>query len=81
MKVVFNPNIPIFPPNSAEGLHFSAFHYYCTNLLLLFIYLFVIIIIIIISDFYILLSLDIFHSLIIIFLCFSISRYIHLLLY
>ena len=26
-KVVFNPNIPIFPPNFAEGLHFSAFHY------------------------------------------------------
>ena len=25
-KGVFNPNIPIFPPNSAEGLHFSAFH-------------------------------------------------------
>ena len=24
-KGVFNP---IFPPNSAEGLHFSAFHYY-----------------------------------------------------
>ena len=24
---VFNPNIPIFPPNPAEGLHFSAFHY------------------------------------------------------
>ena len=25
---VFNPNIPIYhPPNSAEGLHFSAFHY------------------------------------------------------
>ena len=23
---IFNPNIPIFPPNSAEGLHFSAFH-------------------------------------------------------
>ena len=22
-----NANIPIFPPNSAEGLHFSAFHY------------------------------------------------------
>ena len=27
-KGVFNPNIPIFPPNSAEGLHFSAFHSY-----------------------------------------------------
>ena len=27
-KSVFNPNIPIFPPNSAEGLHFSAFYYY-----------------------------------------------------
>ena len=26
MKVVFNPNIPIFPPNSAEGLNFSPFH-------------------------------------------------------
>ena len=27
-KGVFNPNIPMFPPNSnsAEGLHFSAFH-------------------------------------------------------
>ena len=26
---VFNPNIPIYHlPNSAEGLHFSAFHYY-----------------------------------------------------
>ena len=25
-KGVFNPNIPIVPPNSAEGLHFSAFH-------------------------------------------------------
>ena len=24
---VFNPNIPIFVSNSAEGLHFSAFHY------------------------------------------------------
>ena len=31
MKGVFNPNIPIFPPNSAEGLHFSAFHYTCIN--------------------------------------------------
>ena len=30
MQGVFNPNIPIYhPPNSAEGLHFSAFHYYC----------------------------------------------------
>ena len=27
MKDVFK-NIPIFPPNSTEGLHFSAFHYY-----------------------------------------------------
>ena len=27
MHGVFNPNIPIFPPNFAEGLHFSAFHY------------------------------------------------------
>ena len=26
-SVVFNQNIPIFPPNSAEGLHFSAFHF------------------------------------------------------
>ena len=26
MSGVFNPNIPIFAPNSAEGLHFSAFH-------------------------------------------------------
>ena len=26
-KGVFNSNIPIFPPNSAEGLHFSAFHF------------------------------------------------------
>ena len=26
-KGVLNPNIPIFPPNSAEGLHFSAFHF------------------------------------------------------
>ena len=26
MKGVFNPNIPIFAPNSAEGFHFSAFH-------------------------------------------------------
>ena len=25
-KSILNPNIPIFPPNSAEGLHFSAFH-------------------------------------------------------
>ena len=27
-KSVFNPNIPIFASNSAEGLHFSAFHFY-----------------------------------------------------
>ena len=28
MQGVFNPNIPIYhPPNSAGGLHFSAFHY------------------------------------------------------
>ena len=27
-KGVFNRNIPIFLPNSAEGLHFSAFHIY-----------------------------------------------------
>ena len=26
-KGVFNPNISTFLPNSAEGLHFSAFHY------------------------------------------------------
>ena len=26
MQGVFNPNIPIFPPNSVKGLHFSAFH-------------------------------------------------------
>ena len=26
-KGVFNPNIPILASNSAEGLHFSAFHY------------------------------------------------------
>ena len=33
MQVVFNPNIPIYhPPNSAEGLHFSAFHYIGLNL-------------------------------------------------
>ena len=25
-KGVFNPNIPIFMPKSAEGFHFSAFH-------------------------------------------------------
>ena len=28
MKGVFKLNIPIFPPNSGEGLHFSAFHYF-----------------------------------------------------
>ena len=29
MQGVFNPNILIYhPPNSAEGLHFSAFHVY-----------------------------------------------------
>ena len=29
MQGVFNPNIPIYHlPNSAEGLHFSAFHLY-----------------------------------------------------
>ena len=28
-KGVFNPNIPIFLPDSAEGLHFSAFHFLC----------------------------------------------------
>ena len=27
MQCVFNPNIPIFLPNCAEGLHFSAFHF------------------------------------------------------
>ena len=32
MQGVFNPNILIYhPPNSTEGLHFSAFHYYCNN--------------------------------------------------
>ena len=32
MQGVFNPNILIYnPPNSAEGLHFSAFHLICTN--------------------------------------------------
>ena len=34
-KGVFNPNIPIFPPNFAEGLHFSAFHLNGTALQLL----------------------------------------------
>ena len=33
-KGVFNPNIPIFLPNSAEGLHFSDFHYNCNELLI-----------------------------------------------
>ena len=29
MQGVFNPNILIYhPPNSTEGLHFSAFHFY-----------------------------------------------------
>ena len=28
-KGVFNPNIPIFPLSSDEGLHFSAFHLIC----------------------------------------------------
>ena len=28
MQGVFNPNITIFVPDSAEGLHFSAFHNY-----------------------------------------------------
>ena len=28
-KGVFNP---IFPPNSAEGLHFSAFRYTCNRI-------------------------------------------------
>ena len=27
---VFNPNISIFPPNSAKGLHFSAFYFIVT---------------------------------------------------
>ena len=32
MLGVFNPNILIYhPPNSAEGLHFSTFHYNCYN--------------------------------------------------
>ena len=26
MQGIFNPNIPILASNSAEGLHFSAFH-------------------------------------------------------
>ena len=30
-KGVFNPNIPIFQPNCAEGLHFSAFYYLRRN--------------------------------------------------
>ena len=34
MQGVFNPNILIYhPPNSAEGLHFSAFHYYGINVI------------------------------------------------
>ena len=33
MQGVFNPNILIYhPPNSAEGLHFSAFHYVRTHI-------------------------------------------------
>ena len=28
-KGVFNPNVTIFQSNCVEGLHFSAFHYYC----------------------------------------------------
>ena len=35
MQGVFNPNIPIFASNSAEGLHFSAFHF--KNVFLVFI--------------------------------------------
>ena len=32
MQGVFNPNILIYhPPNSAEGLHFSAFHFTIIN--------------------------------------------------
>ena len=31
---VFSINIPIFPPNSAEGLHFSAFHCICIQTLI-----------------------------------------------
>ena len=27
-KDVFNPNVTAFQSNCAEGLHFSAFHYY-----------------------------------------------------
>ena len=30
-KYVFNPNVTTFQSNCAEGLHFSAFHYYCTD--------------------------------------------------
>ena len=33
-KGVFNPNIPIFPPNSAEGLHFSAFHFFLVRVMI-----------------------------------------------
>ena len=31
MQGVFNPNIPLFAQNSAEDLHFSAFHFLCTT--------------------------------------------------
>ena len=37
-KDVFNPNVTTFQSNCAEGLHFSAFHYYCLLLLLLLLY-------------------------------------------
>ena len=43
-KGVFDPNITIFPPNFAEGLHFSAFHFILIYVLLLFIYFIFIII-------------------------------------
>ena len=28
MQMCFQPKYPIFPPNSVEGLQFSAFHYF-----------------------------------------------------
>ena len=39
-KGVFNPNIPIFASNSAEGLYFSAFHLQMALLLCFFFYFF-----------------------------------------
>ena len=32
-KDVFNPNVTTFQSNCAEGLHFSAFHYFSIKLL------------------------------------------------